>query len=120
MNQFFQDLKEAFKEFRFTSPDIDNNTPGQRFLRGIRPIILTSTFVLIIGIMNSNNNEYKDSKKQKDEYFEEDFMQEHYSKLRAYMRPIFLRYLDLKIEQQPSEIQQSLPIQQVQQESPKK
>lgn len=51
--------------------------------------------------MNSSNDEYKILKNKKKKNFEEDVIQEGYTNIRNYMRPIFLRYLDITVDNTP-------------------
>lgn len=59
MEQFWSDLKGSWKSFKFASHDIDLNTPAKRFLRAVRPIVLTCSLVMVSTLIGAGNDEYK-------------------------------------------------------------
>lgn len=54
---FKEDFKQAWKEFKLFHHDFDKTTSSVKFLRSVRPIILFTSFLILMSTFEKKYNE---------------------------------------------------------------
>jgi hypothetical protein len=56
MKQFWFDLKDFFKNFKFSQPDIEKDIAFARFLRSIKPLVFSLVAISIANYIIADND----------------------------------------------------------------